>query len=351
MKQPLHDAIMADLGLRAFAAHYYNTSEPLLNKRLPDDIAFANRYQVRTSVSSHLSLPKLDAERIVESGLDILQVAADGATQAVYERYRRGGQIELVYENISRIVAAKKRLKRSTPTIRWHYLTFEHNAHEVDLAIEKARALGVNDFFIVSPVDVSDDDPSIVVHYHPRQWQTVEIEKASHAVFEQSLDPLAPAIEEALDEDLVSKAVTAGDSALAAGDGSDRCDWLYVGAYLNAYGDVFPCNIGDLKHAPGDLIFGSVKGRKFDYNSAAFMKARVAMNESRRAANGEQVRCEDCGGRPTPQIGLRAALPALQGLAQTQSWITPDLQVSLSNWSRHQVVPPGEPEPPNHMRC
>ena len=46
---------------------------------------------IDTLISSNLSIPRLDAEAIVASGLQTLMVAADGATQAPYERYRRGG--------------------------------------------------------------------------------------------------------------------------------------------------------------------------------------------------------------------------------------------------------------------
>jgi MoaA/NifB/PqqE/SkfB family radical SAM enzyme len=111
---------MSTVGLNAFSAHYYNTSESLLNKHLGNYIGEANRLRIKTAISSHMSIPKLDVEAIVASGLDVLQVAVDGATQPVYERYRRGGDIALVFDNIRRLVKEKKRQGSSSPRISWH---------------------------------------------------------------------------------------------------------------------------------------------------------------------------------------------------------------------------------------
>ena len=68
-----------------------------------------------------------------------LMCAIDGVTQDVYERYRRGGQLNLVSHNAAEIVAAKKRLGSQTPIMRWQMLMFQHNVHQVDDSMEKAE--------------------------------------------------------------------------------------------------------------------------------------------------------------------------------------------------------------------
>lgn len=350
MKRDVHDEMMSFLGLHAFSGHYYNTSEPLLNKRAAQYFAEANRRRIRTSISSHMSLPKLDVNALVESGLDILQVAIDGVTQSVYERYRRGGDVELAFDNVRRLVAAKKRLRSDTPAIRWHFLTFAHNSHEVDKALEKATELGVNDFFVASPVDVSGDDPSLVVEYHPRQWQNVVINPSRHAPFERRLAPLADDIELAMSESLLERHEALGRTS-AKSIGNDRCDWLYMGLYVNAFGALFPCNIGDVKGSPGTLVYGSVRNGSADFNTREFEIARNAINGVLNDKHEGSVRCRDCGGRPTPQIGLRATRPALAGLAGGGFWPTSELLDRLCGWSEHKVVPPGFDEPPARMRC
>jgi hypothetical protein len=77
----------------------------------------------------------------------------------VYERYRRGGRIEWVLDNARAIVAAKRPLKSPPPFMRWQYLTFEHNIHEIGAALELAREIGFDSFNLATPNEVSFDDP------------------------------------------------------------------------------------------------------------------------------------------------------------------------------------------------
>jgi len=107
-----------------------------------------------------MSVPRFDAEAYVGSGLDYMILSIDGATQPVYERFRKKGNIE-VYRNIVKLVEAKRRLGKRTPVICWQYLAFENNAHEVPLALERAGELGLDAFNLLTPFDVSWDDPGI----------------------------------------------------------------------------------------------------------------------------------------------------------------------------------------------
>ena len=81
-------------------------------------------------------------------------VALDGLTKA-YERYRKGGKIEWVFANVRAIADAKKRLGATTPYLRWQWLTFAHNIHEVPAAIDFAREIGFDSFNLATPNRVS----------------------------------------------------------------------------------------------------------------------------------------------------------------------------------------------------
>src|SRR5262249_4327103 len=116
---------------------------------------------MHTMISTNLSLPRFDADAYVESGLDFMILSIDGVTQQVYERFRRKGDIEAVYANVHKLVAAKKRSGRATPIIAWRFLAFQHNIHEIPAAIDKARELGVDRFNADPAWDISWDDPSI----------------------------------------------------------------------------------------------------------------------------------------------------------------------------------------------
>jgi MoaA/NifB/PqqE/SkfB family radical SAM enzyme len=152
------EAFLREVGLYAFAGHFYNNHEPLLNKLTPAFVRKATDLRLRTFISSNLSYRGIDAEAIVASGLTELMVAADGATQPVYERYRRGGRIEWVLDNARAISAAKHKLGSSTPILRWQYLTFAHNLPEIPAAIELARDIGFDTFNLATPNERQRDE-------------------------------------------------------------------------------------------------------------------------------------------------------------------------------------------------
>lgn len=161
MPLPIYETFLRQMGPFSFCSMFYNYGEPLLHKRFPEFVNAAKKYLVFTMTSTNLSMPLADPEGLVSSGLDRMVLSVDGATQDVYERYRRKGQLDLVFENIRKIVAARKKLGSPTPYLIWQFLTFEHNAHQTSEVLRKARELGVNEVFIQRPFDVGLDDPGV----------------------------------------------------------------------------------------------------------------------------------------------------------------------------------------------
>jgi len=154
-------ALLKLCGPYAVGAYFCNYGEPLLNLNTPKLIRTAKSYLVGTALSTSLSVRRFDADAYVESGLDLMILSIDGATQPVYERVRRNGDLDLVLSNVRKLVDVKRRLGKRTPLLSWNFLAFEHNAHEIPLAARMARRLGVNLFRVVNPFDVRWDDPQI----------------------------------------------------------------------------------------------------------------------------------------------------------------------------------------------
>ncbi len=154
-------AFLKSYGPNATHATLCNYGEPLINPDTPKFVRIAKSYLIQTWLSTNISVLRFDAEAYVESGLDFMVLSIDGATQPVYERFRKKGKLELVFENIRKLVEAKRRLGRSMPIVQWRFLGFEHNVHEIPLAIEKARELGVDQFVAAPAWDISWDDPDI----------------------------------------------------------------------------------------------------------------------------------------------------------------------------------------------
>lgn len=149
----------------------YSWGEPFLNKQIDRFVAYANKANVATIISSNLNKPLTPqmAESLVKSGLDTLIVSLDGTTQEVYEVYRVGGHLDRVLDNIRLLVEKKKELGYKTPFIEWQFIVMRQNEHQIPDAREMARDLGV-DNIVFKKVDFphGEDDTEVA-----RRWQPV----------------------------------------------------------------------------------------------------------------------------------------------------------------------------------
>jgi MoaA/NifB/PqqE/SkfB family radical SAM enzyme len=137
--------IMDELGPYALVVELFLKGEPFLNKDIYDIISYCRKFHVETRLSTNMQFKEKDgAERLVESGLQLLLASVDGVTQESYAQYRIGGNVELAFENMRRVVEAKKRLKRYFPVVEWKFIVFRHNEHEIETAKKMAAELGVD---------------------------------------------------------------------------------------------------------------------------------------------------------------------------------------------------------------
>jgi pyruvate-formate lyase-activating enzyme len=149
--------LIAELGPFLFEVEFYKWGEPLLAPQLADMIELTHAAGVSTSVSTNFSFGFDDAhiERLVSSGLTVLGVSIDGATQETYEQYRVGGNLALVLDNCRRLAAIKQRLGSETPRLVWVFHVFPHNVAEVDqargMAAEIAMDIFVDKGFLIGP--------------------------------------------------------------------------------------------------------------------------------------------------------------------------------------------------------
>lgn len=141
--------LLAELGDRLILLKTYGWGEPLLCDHLAAMIADAHDRGVFTVVNSNFSVP-LTPERargLVASGLDELVVSIDGAGQETYERYRVGGKLARVLENVRLLKATRDGMGRTTPALVIEFHPFPWNTGDIPemqrMAIELGAALRV----------------------------------------------------------------------------------------------------------------------------------------------------------------------------------------------------------------
>ena len=119
--------------------------EPFLNPELFEMIRFAKSMgcSINTTTNCTLLTPELCAQ-IVQSGLDLLKISIDGATRATYQQSRREDRFEQVIAGIRALTRAKQERGSATPFIRFNYVIFAENYHELAETVKLAERLGVN---------------------------------------------------------------------------------------------------------------------------------------------------------------------------------------------------------------
>lgn len=199
--------LFAEIGDYLFFIDFFNWGEPLLNK----DVLFhwirqAHAKKITSSVSTNLNvqLSDSDIESLITSGLNILSVSLDGASERTYSIYRRNGNFQLVIDNLKRIIEAKRKKNMTSPWITWQFLVFGFNEHEMEKAQSMAREIGVDEIKFMPPfVELNKEDG---IQWLPKN------------------------------QSFQKKAYTSKKTALPA-----RCDWHYLSAAINWDGTVTPC--------------------------------------------------------------------------------------------------------------
>jgi radical SAM protein with 4Fe4S-binding SPASM domain len=138
--------LLDDIGEYLIQVQLWNQGEPFLNKSFLDFVRYANEKGImtHTSTNGHFIKTDRDAEKLIESGLDQLIFSMDGTNQETYEKYRVGGDYQLVMETLERIARAKHRLNSRTPLVELQFLVFKHNQSEIDKIITMSKDLNLN---------------------------------------------------------------------------------------------------------------------------------------------------------------------------------------------------------------
>ncbi len=158
------DRVLGQLAPKLRNLALWNYGEPLLNKELPAMIASAKKSGVGVvKVSSNVHF--LDGERgiaLLRSGLDVLILSVDGASQETYETFRKDGNFATVARSIAWLCAEKKRLALSKPRIELQFIVMRHNEHELPEMRRLAQDWGV-DALRIKTVGADDDHTKSLV--------------------------------------------------------------------------------------------------------------------------------------------------------------------------------------------
>lgn len=141
--------IIDEVGDYLILAKLDGAGEPLINKDLYKMVSYAHRRGIGTTFSTNFLLCSEEgAEKLVKAGLDHLSVAVDGVTQETYAKYRVGGELERVLNNVRVLLRKREELGVSHPLVELQFIIFDHNEHELSEIEGLALELGVDRLYI-----------------------------------------------------------------------------------------------------------------------------------------------------------------------------------------------------------
>ena len=124
---------------------FYNYGESFIHPEACRMIRYAKdvnpQIWIWTSTNGHYFDTPEKVRALVASGIDEIQFSIDGATQEVYEQYRKHGRLAKVLDGIRSVVEERERRGTPGPWIVWNYILFRWN--DSDEQMERARELAM----------------------------------------------------------------------------------------------------------------------------------------------------------------------------------------------------------------
>jgi MoaA/NifB/PqqE/SkfB family radical SAM enzyme len=123
-----------------------NYGEVFLNPHLLRILEYAHRKGVLLTLANGVNLNTATDETLeglVKYSVSTVNCSIDGASPETYRKYRVRGDFTTVITNIERINYYKQVYRSEFPRLDWQFIVFGHNEHEIPIAREMARKLGM----------------------------------------------------------------------------------------------------------------------------------------------------------------------------------------------------------------
>jgi len=145
--RPEHFQKLLDENPWVEAVELSNYGEIFLNPDLLEIIRYAFDRKVILTADNGVNLNHVKPavlEGLVKYKLRSMTISIDGASNETYRKYRIGGDYDVVIENIKKINDLKKHYRSKYPLLKWQFVVFGHNEHELPAAKKIAGELNMN---------------------------------------------------------------------------------------------------------------------------------------------------------------------------------------------------------------
>lgn len=152
MDVSLAEKISSELSASAISAWIYFQGEPMLHPQFYKMVSLFKKMNPVISTNGHF-LSDARCEGLARSGLRKIIVSLDADSEKVYLGYRRGGDINMVKEGITRLAGALSKAGSST-ALEIQFLAGRHNEMEAGAVASFAKSVGAG--FRIKTMQVLD---------------------------------------------------------------------------------------------------------------------------------------------------------------------------------------------------
>ncbi|MDO8538456.1 MAG: radical SAM protein [archaeon] len=237
--------------------------EPLLNPEFFDMIKFAKTKKIWVySITNATFINEKMAQKIIDSGIDVLGISLDGVKKETYESARINGKFDQVVKNIKTMTDTLKKNNSKTPEILITVVAHTGNITELPDLIRLANELGVKKVNIQNMhywghneiLETIFSEDSLVTQKQPMQ-------KTANDVFEEC---------KTIGKELGVKVILPNEK---------ECFFPWTTTYISVEGFVTPCCIG--ASDPRIINFGNILEKPFSeiWNSKRYQQFRNGLRD------------------------------------------------------------------------
>lgn len=238
MKIDTFDKILEDLGGSLNFTDLYCMGEPFLSKNIYRFITQARERGIYANIDTNGIL--IDAEKLLDTGLDLVNFHISGTTQDIHEAYRRGGDLVNILDNVRKLVAARAARGDHRTRIRMGMIVFKQNEHQIDDFFALAKEINVDESYLIEgSIPNSNLDAMGPMLTTIEDLQVYEPEKLSKGILQRT--------------------------------NRSKCSWPWHGTSISWNGDVHPCchdyydshKLGNIHEEEFEAIWNGEKAKEF----------------------------------------------------------------------------------------
>ena len=204
-------------------------------------------------------------EALVRYKVRSVLVSIDGASDLTYKKYRVGGNLDSVLENIRKISSYKKKYGSPFPFLTWKFIIFGFNEHEISMARELAYELDMQFMPDLGSCGAGSD-------LYPEDREQLNY-RALDSVFSPVRD------KELVRQVLGYASIEEFQQMHGVHNRQGTCSFLFVMPFVHHDGSILGCCYTDPDHAFGGNVFkegllNCINSEKMQY-AREMLKGRV----------------------------------------------------------------------------